>query len=124
MGRRRIKTYQCREIVGRIRAGDSDCEIARSGLAGRDKAAMWHGIATAQGWLDLSVTLPDEAVLAQFIGLHTRGRSTVSSAEPYRDQIIAWDDQGVQGIGVAFFTQSVRKAASQARWQQPRFDRA
>ena len=100
MGRRRIEMYQYREVVARIRAGDSDREIARSGLAGRDKAAMWRGIATAQGWLDLSVALPDEAALSKCIASHKRGRSTVSTAEPYRDQIIAWEDQGVQGITI------------------------
>ena len=37
MGRRRIEMFQFRQVLVRLRAGDTAREVARSGLLGRDK---------------------------------------------------------------------------------------
>ena len=37
MGRRRIEMFPYRQVLVRLRAGDTAREIARSGLLGRDK---------------------------------------------------------------------------------------
>jgi transposase len=104
MGRRRIEMYRYREVIGRLRLGDSDRQIARADLLGRQKCAQLRLIAVAQGWLEPSAALPDEAVihdaLCQSMRQHKRSASTVSSALPWHEQVKAWDAQGVQGTTI------------------------
>lgn len=50
MGRRRIEMFQYRQVLVRLRAGDTVREIARSGLMGRDKLGKLRAVAMAQGW--------------------------------------------------------------------------
>lgn len=44
MGRRRFEMFQYRQVLVRLREGDSDRDIARGGLMGRDKAAAFRGL--------------------------------------------------------------------------------
>jgi hypothetical protein len=43
--------FQYRQVLLRLRQGDSDRDIARSGLMGRPKVAVFRLLADAQGWL-------------------------------------------------------------------------
>jgi hypothetical protein len=61
---RRFEMYQYRQVVVRMRLGDSDHEIAKTGLMGRRKAAALRQVALAQGWLNREQPVPDEATLA------------------------------------------------------------
>ena len=45
MGRRRIEMFQYRQVLVRMRAGDSVRQIARSGLMGRDKLGVLRAVA-------------------------------------------------------------------------------
>jgi len=92
--------YQYREILGRMRVGDSDRDLARSGLLGRDRAATFRGLAQSQGWLEPGAVLPEDAAISALLGKAKRPASTVSAAEPWRAQIKAWDEQGVQGTTI------------------------
>ena len=56
--------YQYRQILTRMRQGDSDREIARSKTMGRKKIAQVREVASARGWLAPDTALPDDAVLA------------------------------------------------------------
>ena len=47
VGRRRIEMLQCRQLLVRLRAGDTVREIARSGLMGRDKLGELRAVALA-----------------------------------------------------------------------------
>ena len=49
MARRRIEMFQYRQALLRLRQGDSEREIARSGLMGRPKAASFRALAQRQG---------------------------------------------------------------------------
>jgi len=51
--------YQYRQILVRMRRGDSDREIARSKTMGRKKIADVREIANGRGWL-----VPDSGVLS------------------------------------------------------------
>ena len=92
--------YQYREVLGRMKAGDSDRDLARAGLLGRDRAATFRGLAREQGWLEPGGALPEEAAISALLGQVKRPASTVSAAEPWRSQITAWDEQGVQGTTI------------------------
>ena len=43
--------FQYRQVLVRLRQGDSDRDIARSGLMGRPKVALFRLLAEPQGWL-------------------------------------------------------------------------
>lgn len=76
--------FQYRQVLVRLRQGDTDREIARAGLMGRPKAARLRALAAAQGWLDPEAALPDDAAIAAVIGVARRARSSISTVEPYR----------------------------------------
>ncbi len=56
--------FQYRQVLLRLRQGDSDRDIARSRLIGRPKVAVFRLLASAQGWLQPEAPLPDDAAIA------------------------------------------------------------
>src|SRR3990170_2026813 len=92
--------FQYRQVLARLRAGDTDREVARTGQMGRQKVAWFRTMAAGQGWLALDVALPDEAAIAQALGGPRRANSTVSSVEPFRGLVTTWIGQGVQGTTI------------------------
>ena len=91
---------QYRQILVRLRQGDTDREIARARLMGRRKTAELRVLATARGWLDTASALPDDGEIAQALAAPRRAISTISSLEPYRDLIARWVEQGVNGVAI------------------------
>ena len=74
--------FHYRQVLVRLRAGDSVRELARSGLMGRDKLATLRSVAQQQGWLDPQAQVPDDQAIASAMGQGRRASSTVSSVEP------------------------------------------
>ncbi len=92
--------HQIRQALVRMRLGDADRVIARSGLVGRKKLAQLRRLALEAGWLDAQAPLPDdEALQARLTEACTprRAASTVSSLEVHRERIAAWFGQGIDG---------------------------
>jgi hypothetical protein len=85
--------FQYRQVLLRLRQGDSDRDIARSGLMGRPKVAVFRLLADSQGWLKPEVAPPDDAASAAVISAPRRASSTISSVEPYRTQVERWVGQ-------------------------------
>ncbi|MBU2817137.1 IS21 family transposase, partial [Acidithiobacillus ferrooxidans] len=56
--------FTIRQILVRMRQGDRDREIARSGLMGRKKLGVLRHQAALHDWLDLQQPLPDDGELA------------------------------------------------------------
>ena len=92
--------FEYRQVLTRMRLGDTDRAIARAGLMGRRKAARLRQRAEAAGWLSVDAALPEDAVLAAELGPRTARVSSVSLAEPYRKTITAWWREGVQGTTI------------------------
>jgi transposase len=92
--------FQYRQVLVRLRAGDSEREIARTRLMGRDKVAAFRALAARHGWLDAGAELPDDASLAAALGAARRARSTVSSVEPHREVVRHWLGAGVRGKAI------------------------
>jgi transposase len=101
MSNRRFEMYHYRQLLARMRQGDSDRDIARSKLMGRRKIAHVRQIAEEHGWLDPAVPLPDDAGLAEVFG---RERNLpprcVSTLEPWREQIARWHAAGIGGTAI------------------------
>ena len=84
--------YQYRQVLTRMRLGDSDRAVDRSGLMGRQKAgaclrAYTHRqalreVAGREGWLEPSIVLPDDATLAQVVWSPTSRTQSKSSVLP------------------------------------------
>jgi transposase len=99
MSNRRFEMYEYRQILVRMRLGDSDRALAKAGLIGRRKASHLRRQATEQGWLDRAAALPDEASLAQVLRPVTTAEEapvSASSVEPYRAQVQRWWEAGIQ----------------------------
>jgi transposase len=92
--------FQYRQVLVRLRQGDGDREIARSGLMGRVKVARWRALAASRGWLEPERPLPEDVEIAAAIGQARRARSTISSAEPHRAIVERWHERGVSGVAI------------------------
>lgn len=87
--------YQYRQIIFRLRQGDTIRGIAQSKLAGRKKLRQIRDIAIRQDWLNPDRNLPSEEELSSVFNLNSKYPKQ-SSAEPYRNQIELWVKQGIQ----------------------------
>lgn len=92
--------FQYRQVLVRLRQGDSDRDIARSRLMGRPKVAAFRALAAGNGWLAPEAVLPDDATISAAVGQARRARSTISTVEPHRAQVERWASQGVGGIAI------------------------
>lgn len=92
--------FQYRQVLVRLRAGDSVREIARSGLMGRDKLSELRAVADQCGWLQADAELPSDEAIAAAIAPGRRASSTVSSVEPHRAVVKVWFASGVQGRAI------------------------
>lgn len=92
--------FQYRQVLVRLRAGDSVRELARSRLMGRDKLATLRTVAQQQGWLDPQAEIPDDQAIASALGPGRRASSTVSSLEAHREVVKRWFEAGVQGRAI------------------------
>jgi len=95
MSNRRIEMFQYRQIVFRLRQGESIRGIANAKLADRKTVRKIHQVAFEQGWLNLEKDLPTDEELSNFF----KAKESVpqqSLALPYREQIELWVKQGIQ----------------------------
>jgi len=100
MSKRSFEMYQYRQVLLRMRQGDSDREIARSALMGRPKSGAVRAVALARGWLDLAPPLPDDVALAAVFAAGPQAAPCVSTLEPYRNQIERWVATGTAGTTI------------------------
>ena len=92
--------FQYRQVLVRLRRGDSEREIARARLMGRHKARQLRAVALERGWLEAGAALPEDAEIAAAVGAVRRARSTISSVEPHRAIVERWVAQGVSGVAI------------------------
>ncbi len=74
MGRRSFEMFQYRQVVVRLRHGETDREIARSRLMGRRKVMALRRLASERGWLSRDSPLPDDAAIAASLSRAARGQ--------------------------------------------------
>jgi hypothetical protein len=90
--------FQYRQVLVRLRQGDSERVIARSRLMGRPKAAAFRALAARMGWLDPQAPLPTDGEIATALGSARRASSTISGAEAHRALVERWDLEGISGV--------------------------
>ena len=90
MASRRFEMYQYRQVLTRMRLGESDRAIARSGLMSREKASALRDVAGREGWLEASSVMPDDATFARVLQHpSSRPRSTSSVQRNLHLHIVA-----------------------------------
>ena len=100
MANRRFEMYQYRQVVVRMRLGESDRAIAQTGVMGRKKVRSVRQLAKTRGWLEPGNDVPPEIELAAcFDQSHARPQTT-STVEPYADQVERWHVQNIQGTTI------------------------
>lgn len=92
--------YEIRQIIQRLRVGETDRGVARAQRVGRATVAHVREVAGAQDWLDGAKPMPDDTVIAAHYKAASKRTNTsprhLSSVEPFREQILAWHGQGTR----------------------------
>ena len=70
--------YEIRQMIQRLRLGESNRAVARAQGVGRDTVARVRDIAAAQNWLEATSPLPDDATMARYY--QTTGGGVVKNA--------------------------------------------
>lgn len=96
MANRRIDMFEYRQIIHRMRSGESDRAISKSGLIGRAKAKWIRIIAKINGWLNLEHPVPNEEDIANHVKQQSYNNIKQNSnvVEPFAEQIKEWLAKG------------------------------
>jgi transposase len=100
MSNRSFEMYEYRQVLVRMRQGDSDRQIAEARLMGRSKAGKLRRLAIERGWLDPERPLPDDTALAEVLGQREARPGPSSQVEPHRERILAWKRAGITGTSI------------------------
>lgn len=98
MANRGFEMFELRQVVVRMRLGDTDRQIARTGLCGRKKAAWLREQASKHGWLDRGIQLPENLELAGALKPKQQRPIPESSLHPYTSDVKQWRNEGLSGV--------------------------
>ena len=96
----RIHMNHLRELIYRLRAGESQRRIAKDLNMSRTTVSKYQKWAKEQGYLDAAQPMPDDATLAVALGEPTPPPCVESSVEPYREVVQTWVEQGVEMVAI------------------------
>jgi transposase len=100
MANRRIEMHEYRQVIHRMRQGQSDRAIAKAKLVGRLKCAWVRSIAQEKGWLE-NGPLPDDQQLSKIFAIpKTPNPTQTSLTQPHEKKIKTWVNQGVQATTI------------------------
>ena len=102
MSNRRFQMFTIRQILVRMRQGDRDRVIARSGLMGRKSLGALRHQAALHGWLDPQQPLPDDSDLAVLQQRRKQAvpNQCVSTLKEHEERIARWSGKGIQGTTI------------------------
>jgi transposase len=96
MANRRFEMFEIRQVIVRLRLGETDRAVARDQRVSRKKVAAIREVAAARGWLDSHTPMPGDDELAERFARYRPSPQTVSSVERYGEQVLTWAGQGIQ----------------------------
>jgi transposase len=95
MANRRFEMYEYRQVIHRMRMGQSDRAIAKTKLMGRLKCGLVRAVAQERGWLD-SIPLPDDSELARVFDPEKDSNPTRHSLSlSHEERIKKWVGEGI-----------------------------
>ncbi len=92
----RLHVNYLRELIHRLRLGQSDRAIARDLNISRITVRKYRELAQSGGFLDTSRPLPDAQTIARALGPEPKPPLHVSTVEPYRQLVVDFLAQGVE----------------------------
>jgi transposase len=92
----RLHMNYLRDLIHRVRSGESERRIARDLDISRTTVRKYRQWAEAQGFLEPSTPMPDDTTLAAALGTAPQPPRVASSVEPYREIVQRLLDQGVE----------------------------
>lgn len=96
MGNRKFEMHEYRHILARMRQGESDRQLAKIGLIGRNKASKLRKTALRHSWLELTSPFPDNQELAKILS-PPAAQQQASSLSPFAKEVKNWHNQGISG---------------------------
>jgi transposase len=96
----RLHMNYLRDLIHRVRSGESDRRIARDLGISRTTVRKYREWAGAQGYLQLDRPIPDDVTLATALGSAPQPPRATSSVEPYREIVQRLLDQGVEMVAI------------------------
>ena len=95
--------YEIRQVIQRLRLGETDRGIARTQRVGRRTVAHIRAMAAGQNWLDATSPIPDDGLIAahwktankEDAAGAVKTAQNLSTVEPYREEVLAWHQQGI-----------------------------
>jgi transposase len=100
MAKRKFKMHEYRQIIVRLRLGESIRSIVQSRLACRKKVRAVRRVALAQNWLEPKHELPSDDVLAKYFKDLMPVPVMQSRVLPYKQQVESWCEQGIQATTI------------------------
>jgi transposase len=91
--------YEYRQVIHRMRMGESDRAIARSKLMGRLKCAQVRAAAEENGWLK-DAPFPEDHALVEIFKHNAPNATHDSHCLPHEEQIKKWFDAGINGTAI------------------------
>ena len=98
MANRRFTVHELRNVIVRMRLGETDRKLAQDGFMGRRKAASLRSLATEQGWLDLHNPLPKNEAIESLLKKPARKAKTEPYIKPYTEEVAKWHESGLSGV--------------------------
>jgi hypothetical protein len=96
MAKRKFEMHEYRQIIVRLKLGESIRSIVLSRVACRKKVRQVRKVALAQQWLDAKHELPGDEELANHFKVSMPTPLTQSAVSPYQEQVESWCQQGIQ----------------------------
>ena len=96
--------YEIRQIIQRLRLGETDRSIAKGQRVGRRTVARIRAMAGTQNWLTAASPMPDDGMIAAHykapdtalaVDAAKASPNTSTIVEPYRADVLAWHQQGI-----------------------------
>jgi transposase len=91
-----LHMHLLRDLLHRLRAGESQRQVARDLDLARETVAKYQRLAVAHDLLRTDQPLPEESILQALLQANTAPPQTPSSVEPYRVVVEALLGQGVE----------------------------
>lgn len=92
----RLHMNYLRDLIHRLRANESERQIARDLRISRTTVRHYHQVAERHGLLSPDSPMPDDATLAAILGPAPRPPKMPSTVEPYAEVVQRLLDQGVE----------------------------
>lgn len=94
MARKRLKVFDYQHIIEQLRGGISGRQIARLGVASRNKIADVKAAVEPLGWLDPEMPMPPAKDIEALLVLPESVPVIPSKVEPYWEEVLSWVEAG------------------------------